>query len=109
MEAKLLPQTYRTPFISTVLVPRRHRVRIIKPETSCVVAVLARPAETRNAKPKQLERKAEVVQKTVYNDGWFDQIAINHLSQSVQDATGLSIYLSIYLSSNDIHWLFMFD
>lgn len=92
MEAKLLPQTYRTPFISTVLAPRRHRVRI----TSCVVAVLARPAETRNAKPKQLERKAEVVQKTVYNDSWFDQIAINHLSQSVQDATGLSIYLSIY-------------
>lgn len=94
MEAKLLPQTYRTPFISTVLAPRRHRVRI----TSCVVAVLARPAETRNAKPKQLERKAEVVQKTVYNDSWFDQIAINHLSQSVQDATGLFIYLSIYLS-----------
>ncbi|GAY55764.1 hypothetical protein CUMW_166650 [Citrus unshiu] len=85
MEAKLLPQTYRTPFISTVLAPRRHRVRI----TSCVVAVLARPAETRNAKPKQLERKAEVVQKTVYNDSWFDQIAINHLSQSVQDATGI--------------------
>lgn len=97
MEAKLLPQTYRTPFISTVLALRRHRVRIIKPERSCVVAVLARPAETRNAKPKQLERKAEVVQKTVYNDSWFDQIAINHLSQSVQDATGLFIYLSIYL------------
>lgn len=27
--------------------------------------------------------------KTVYNDSWFDRLAINHLSQCVQTATGL--------------------
>ena len=33
--------------------------------------------------------------KTVYNDSWFDRLAINHLSQSVQAATGFFFWLLI--------------
>lgn len=96
MEAKLLPQNYRYPF-STAPAPRRRRVRVIKPESCRVVAVLARPRETRNAKPRPLESGVEVVQRTVYNDSWFDQIAINHLSQCVQDATGFFLFFLFFL------------
>ncbi|KAL5860156.1 hypothetical protein ACOSQ3_001450 [Xanthoceras sorbifolium] len=38
------------------------------------------------------------IERTVYNDNWFDRIAINHLSQSVQAATGLRNSKSGYAS-----------
>lgn len=44
-----------------------------------IVAVMTRPTEN-------LERLATT--KTEYNDNWFDRIAINHLSRSVQETIG---------------------
>ncbi|XP_058746021.1 beta-carotene isomerase D27, chloroplastic [Vicia villosa] len=50
----------------------------LKPKPTFVVGVLARPTE-------------ETLSKThVYKDNWFDKLAINHLSKSVQAATGIS-------------------
>lgn len=34
---------------------------------------------------------------TVYKDSWFDLVAINHLSKSVQAATGSFLYTLLYL------------
>ncbi|XWS76332.1 hypothetical protein CRYUN_Cryun01aG0166900 [Craigia yunnanensis] len=96
MEAKLLPQS-RSP-IATAL-RRRH-----KQGCSSTVAVLARPAEnitgiTEKLILKPAESKTEVAPKTsVYNDNWFDLMAINHLSQSLQSASGLKSRKSGYES-----------
>lgn len=50
-----------------------------KPERAFVVGVLTRPAEN----------IAEETRNTnVYKDNWFDHLAINHLSKSVQASTG---------------------
>ena len=87
MEAKLLPQT-RSPMATALR-------RIHKRGCSPILAVLARPAEniagiTEKLILKPAENKTfEVAEKTsVHNDNWFDLMAINHLSQSLQAATG---------------------
>ena len=86
MEAKLLPQS-RSPIATAFR-------RIHKQGCSSIVAVLARPAEniagiTEKLILKPAESKTEVVPKTsVHNDNWFDLMAINHLSRSLQSATG---------------------
>ncbi|KDP21385.1 hypothetical protein JCGZ_21856 [Jatropha curcas] len=59
-----------------------------------ILAVLdSPPANFRGLKEKKGSQPAcnlmELPQKAVYNDNWFDQLAINHLSRSVQAATGL--------------------
>ena len=33
------------------------------------------------------------IKKTAYNDNWFDRLAIDHLSQSVQATTGSDLQL----------------
>ncbi|WRX08956.1 Beta-carotene isomerase D27-like, partial [Theobroma cacao] len=96
MEAKLLPQS-RSP-IATAL-RRKH-----KQGCSPILAVLASPAEniagiTEKLTLKPAESKSEVVQKTsVRCDNWFELMAISHLSQSLQAATGLKIRKSGYES-----------
>ncbi|EOX94607.1 hypothetical protein QUC31_004605 [Theobroma cacao] len=96
MEAKLLPQS-RSP-IATAL-RRKH-----KQGCSPILAVLASPAEniagiTEKLILKPAESKSEVVQKTsVRCDNWFELMAISHLSQSLQAATGLKIRKSGYES-----------
>lgn len=54
----------------------------LKPKHTFVVGVLARPTD---------DISEETLRKTnVYKDNWFDKLAINHLSKSVQAATGNS-------------------
>ncbi|XP_042971830.1 beta-carotene isomerase D27, chloroplastic-like [Carya illinoinensis] len=76
MDANNLLAQSRSP-LSTLAHRRRYPC---KPVRSPVLAVLTRPSEivTKEARKTNF-----------YNDNWFDQIAINHLSQSVQAATGL--------------------
>ncbi|KAL3517626.1 hypothetical protein ACH5RR_020215 [Cinchona calisaya] len=50
-----------------------------------VLAVLSRPQE----KSTELSSSTKTCSKTVHKDNWFDRIAINHLSQSLQETTGL--------------------
>ncbi|XP_019453126.1 PREDICTED: beta-carotene isomerase D27, chloroplastic-like isoform X2 [Lupinus angustifolius] len=57
-----------------------------KSKQPCVVGVLTRPVT------------GEAAETNVYKDSWFDHIAINHLSKSVQAATGLSNSKSGYES-----------
>lgn len=56
-----------------------------------IVAVLARPPTDHHLRHQKIYIKPVdgVVRKTVYNDNWFEQMAINYLSRCVQDATGL--------------------
>ncbi|XP_052170006.1 beta-carotene isomerase D27, chloroplastic isoform X2 [Diospyros lotus] len=54
-----------------------------------ILSVLTRPAD---------HVKKESDSKTVHNDNWFDLIAINHLSRSVQATTGVSNSKSGYKS-----------
>uniref|UniRef100_A0A803NQ82 Uncharacterized protein n=1 Tax=Cannabis sativa TaxID=3483 RepID=A0A803NQ82_CANSA len=56
---------------------------------SIVVSVLTPPASNRIALTESSSLKPAEVSIGDYNDSWFDRIAINHLSQSVQAATGL--------------------
>ncbi|XP_031287169.1 beta-carotene isomerase D27, chloroplastic [Pistacia vera] len=58
-----------------------------------IVAVLTRPPPTdrhhhHHHDKINLKPVGEVIEKAVYNDNWFEQMAINHLSRCVQDATG---------------------
>ncbi|KAK4560239.1 hypothetical protein RGQ29_009137 [Quercus rubra] len=83
MDAKFLSHS-RSPF-STL----SHRRHTCKPACTPIHAVLTRPSPN----------IAQEARKTsVYNDRWFDLIAINHLSQSVQAATGLRNGMSGYES-----------
>lgn len=67
-----------------------------KLKQSSVVAVLTRPADNIGRAAEEISVKpadsiagiAKKTTTTVYNDNWFDRIAINHLSKSVQAATG---------------------
>lgn len=54
-----------------------------KPEHTCVVGVLTRPSAG----------EILVGKTNAYKDNWFDKLAINHLSKSVQAATGSLISL----------------
>lgn len=88
MEAKLLPQS-RSP-IGGCLISRRVRN---KQRRSSIVGVLARPAPeniaaaiTEKLMLKPVETKTETT--SVYNDNWFELMAINYLSQTLQSATG---------------------
>ncbi|XVE73036.1 hypothetical protein DITRI_Ditri11bG0085800 [Diplodiscus trichospermus] len=98
MEAKMLAQSRS---LSPIAPASR---RIHKEGCSSIVAVLARPAEniagiTEKLIIRPAESKTEVAPKTsVPNDKWFDLIAINHLSQSLQSATGLKSRKSGYES-----------
>nr|POE97518.1 beta-carotene isomerase d27, chloroplastic [Quercus suber] len=83
MDAKFLSHS-RSPF-STL----SHRRHTCKPVCTPIHAVLTRPSQNIT----QEARKT-----SVYNDKWFDLIAINHLSQSVQAATGLRNGMSGYES-----------
>lgn len=59
---------------------------------SSIVSVLTTPADilnievdTRSIKPADAEEK-----RSVYNDNWFDKLAIDYLSQNVQAASGFT-------------------
>lgn len=59
-----------------------------KAKQPCVVGVLTRPADDITGETKN----------TVYKDNWFDHLAINHLSRSLQAATGsFPFYSSIVI------------
>ncbi|KOM25133.1 hypothetical protein LR48_Vigan50s005300 [Vigna angularis] len=60
-----------------------------KPEHPCAVAMLRRPSESITEEPRKTN---------AYNDNLFDRLAINHLSKSVQETTGLSNNKSGYES-----------
>ncbi|XWS36355.1 hypothetical protein CRYUN_Cryun20dG0078100 [Craigia yunnanensis] len=96
MEAKLLNQS-RSPMTTALR-------RIHKRGCSPILAVLVRPAENIAGITELILKPAEsktfeVAQKTsVHNDNWFDRMAINHLSQSLQAATGLKSRKSGYES-----------
>ncbi|XP_004495151.1 beta-carotene isomerase D27, chloroplastic [Cicer arietinum] len=77
MDAKMISHKINpTPTIA------HSKPRLIKPKQNFVVGVLARPSDNIGE---------ETLKKTnVYKDNWFDKLAINHLSKSVQAATGIS-------------------
>ncbi|XP_038717784.1 beta-carotene isomerase D27, chloroplastic [Tripterygium wilfordii] len=86
MEAKLFTQSR----ISFTTGNRRRCIR--RDEYSPVLAVLTRPSENTS----QITDKSSVKQAndsagktSVYNDNWFDKMAINHLSKSIQAVTGI--------------------
>lgn len=58
-----------------------------KPEHTCVVGVLTRPSAD------DIAGEILVGKTNAYKDNWFDKLAINHLSKSVQAATGSLISL----------------
>ncbi|KAI4301182.1 hypothetical protein L6164_034487 [Bauhinia variegata] len=74
MEAKIFSESRNLPLTSAC---RKHKH---KAEHRSVIALLARPAN---------DIREETRKTNVYNDNWFDRLAINHLSKSVQAATGL--------------------
>lgn len=55
----------------------------------CPRAVSAMTSPTQN-----VERLTTL--KTEYKDNWFDSIAINHLSKSVQETIGLQFFFHIH-------------
>ncbi|PON94996.1 Beta-carotene isomerase D27-like [Trema orientale] len=66
--------------------------RLVKPRTkrsSIAVAVLTPPADNISMVTDGSSLRPREVSPAPYNDTWFDRIAIQHLSQSVQAATGL--------------------
>ncbi|XP_062148989.1 beta-carotene isomerase D27, chloroplastic [Alnus glutinosa] len=87
MDAKFLLHT-SSPFSSFA-----HRRYTCKPPVRSppILAVLTTPAET-------ITQEATKTTSVIYNDNWFDQLAINHLSRSVQAASGLRSSKSGYES-----------
>ncbi|CAN6690751.1 unnamed protein product [Malus baccata var. baccata] len=75
-------------FVTTTLAQRRHEHEH-KLRRCSIVAVLTTPVENMNIATDTRPADAAVEGKRVYKDNWFDRIAINHLSQNVQAATGL--------------------
>ncbi|XP_062085148.1 beta-carotene isomerase D27, chloroplastic isoform X2 [Humulus lupulus] len=65
------------------------RRRSSSSSSSIVVSVLTPPADNRIALTDGSSLRPPEVSLGDYSDSWFDRIAINHLSQSVQAATGL--------------------
>lgn len=92
MEAGILRQT-RSP---TPSLPRQPRGCKIKYHSPAILAVLTRApdnnmtgvTEKRKA-TNRTDKLAGLTKKTIYNDSWFAELAINYLSQQFQDATGL--------------------
>ncbi|KAJ8899463.1 hypothetical protein K2173_018437 [Erythroxylum novogranatense] len=81
MESKLLLPTRN-------LIPFRPPLsRRSKLSYSTVLAVLARPTDSFRNSSKPADIVPGLTGKTVYNDNWFEQLAVNHLSQSVQAVT----------------------
>ncbi|XP_059433314.1 beta-carotene isomerase D27, chloroplastic isoform X2 [Corylus avellana] len=79
MDAKFVLHT-SSPFSSLA-----HRSYTCKPPVRSppTLAVLTSPTETIT------QEATKTTTSVIYNDNWFDKIAINHLSQSVQAASGL--------------------
>ncbi|XVE77839.1 hypothetical protein DITRI_Ditri13aG0095300 [Diplodiscus trichospermus] len=90
MEAKLPPHS-RSPM---AMASRRIHKRGGCP----VLAVLARPGENVAGITESKAFEVEKMPKktSVHNDNWFDLMAINHLSQSLQASTGLKSRKSGY-------------
>lgn len=72
MEANLFKQNR----ISTLTSAHRKLIKHKPKHSPSIVSVLRKPSDT------------EETRKTVYKDSWFDLLLINHLSKSVQAATG---------------------
>ncbi|CAL2280746.1 unnamed protein product [Prunus armeniaca] len=95
MEASHFLQSRRS--FAATLTHSRHAHEHNKLRHCSIAAVLTRPAENINiatGKSRTIIIPADVVtgaeeKSRVYNDNWFDRMAINHLSQNVQAATGL--------------------
>lgn len=87
MEAKFLPQTRSS--IPSLPLPRHMH----KFNHSPILAVLVRTPDSiseiadKNT-VKQGGNLTGLTRKTVPNDNWFEQLAISHLSNCVQAATG---------------------
>jgi hypothetical protein len=91
MDAKFVVHT-SSPFSSLA-----HRSYTCKPPVRSppTLAVLTSPTETIT------QEATKTTTSVIYNDNWFDKIAINHLSQSVQAASGFYILTNyIYTSSS---------
>lgn len=89
MEASHFLQSRR---FATALPHHRH-MHAHKLRRSSIVAVLSTPADVINIEAdKSSIRPADgaAEKKIVYNDNWFDKLAIDHLSQNVQAASGFS-------------------
>ncbi|CAL8178533.1 unnamed protein product [Prunus armeniaca] len=95
MEASHFLQSRRS--FAATLAHSRHAHEHNKLRHCSIAAVLTRPAENINiatGKSRTIIIPADVVtgaeeKSRIYNDNWFDRMAINHLSQNVQAATGL--------------------
>lgn len=83
MDARLV-QHVASPTLPRIRQTNMHRHRY----SPRIVAVMIRPTEN-------IERLTTTT-KTEYNDNWFDRIAINHLSQSVQETIGLILHFYVY-------------
>ncbi|KAE8665425.1 Beta-carotene isomerase D27 [Hibiscus syriacus] len=93
MEAKLILQS-RSPTVTPSRPADERRCRPVR-------SVLARPPEnlvTERLRLKKLKPADSKAGSSVHNDGWFDLLAINYLSQSLQAATGLKSMSSGYES-----------
>ncbi|KAK8654252.1 hypothetical protein V6N13_128223 [Hibiscus sabdariffa] len=92
MDAKLISQGRCPTATSSRLVDKQRR----RP----VHAVLERPRESLATERLRLRLKLKPADSkaatSVHNDNWFDLLAINYLSQSLQAATGLKSMLSGY-------------
>ncbi|KAJ6352352.1 hypothetical protein OIU76_001550 [Salix suchowensis] len=90
MEARILWHT-RSP---TPSLPRGCKVKYHSPAVLAVLtrapgsSTLTEVTEKRNAS-NRTDKLPGLTRKTVYNDSWFAELAINYLSQRFQDATGL--------------------
>lgn len=99
MEASHFLQSGRS--FAATLAHSRHAHEHNKLRHCSIAAVLTRPAENINiatGKSRTIIIPADVVtgaeeKSRVYNDNWFDRMAINHLSQNVQAATGFTFVL----------------
>ncbi|CDP03682.1 unnamed protein product [Coffea canephora] len=82
MDAKLSVVVQHYCHLSPLCHPRRKHRSDHSP-SPYVVAVLSRSPD------KSVELSGTMASRTVYKDNWFDRAAINHLSQRLQETTGL--------------------
>ncbi|KAI3423262.1 DUF4033 domain-containing protein [Psidium guajava] len=106
MEAKLLHRSI-SPFAPT----RDHPLRCglaNKPLRSPVLAVLTRPAKNITEVAEKTIRPEGDAIVTKYEDSWFDLVATNHLSRSVQGTTGIrskrSGYKGLVEAASAAYW-----